>query len=188
MASRRSHSLPQHPFVSSGPVVLVSGRLEAYKHPVGAVDALSFLPAEVTLKITGDGPERAALERRIRQQQLTERAQLLGRVSDGDLRRWMRTANVLVSMSEHEAYGIVLLEALAAGASVVAWDTPGAPGDRRALWGGADPAGTRRRTGQRCCGRDPAPACNCENAFRHRGAADVGRRRQGNAGVVPRTR
>ena len=112
------------PFVSSAPVVLVSGRLEAYKHPVAAVDALSLLPAEVTLKITGDGPERVALEHRIRQRQLTDRAQLLGRVSDGDLRRWMRTADVLVSMSEHEAYGIVLLEALAAGASVVASDIP----------------------------------------------------------------
>jgi glycosyltransferase involved in cell wall biosynthesis len=112
------------PFASAGPLVLVSGRLEAYKHPVAAVDALSLLPAGVTLKITGDGPERAALEHRIRQLRLTDRAQLLGRVSDDDLRRWMRTARVLVSMSEHEAYGIVLLEALAAGAGVVASDIP----------------------------------------------------------------
>lgn len=112
------------PFPSSRPVVLVSGRLEAYKHPVAGVDALSLLPADVTLKITGDGPERRALEQRIRELQLTDRAELLGRVSDGDLRRWMRTASVLVSMSEHEAYGIVLLEALAAGARVVASDIP----------------------------------------------------------------
>ncbi|MBV9682870.1 MAG: glycosyltransferase family 4 protein [Solirubrobacterales bacterium] len=112
------------PFASQGPVILVSGRLEAYKHPVAAVDALSLLPGDVTLKITGDGPERGALEQRIRQQQLSGRAELLGRVSDEDLRRWMRTARVLVSMSEHEAYGIVLLEALAAGASVVASDIP----------------------------------------------------------------
>jgi glycosyltransferase involved in cell wall biosynthesis len=112
------------PYASAGPVVLVSGRLEAYKHPAAAVDALSLLPAEVSLKITGDGPDRRALEQRIRQRQLNDRAELLGRVSDGDLRRWMRTARVLVSMSEHEAYGIVLLEALAAGASVVASDIP----------------------------------------------------------------
>ncbi len=112
------------PFASPGPVILVSGRLEAYKHPAAAVDALSLLPAGVTLKITGDGPERGALEDRIRQRRLSDRAALLGRVSDDDLRRWMRTASVLISMSEHEAYGIVLLEALAAGARVVASDIP----------------------------------------------------------------
>ena len=112
------------PFAARGPVILVSGRLEAYKRPVAAVDALSMLPDDVTLKITGDGPERGALDRRIRQRHLGDRAELLGRVSDDDLRRWMRTASVLVSMSEHEAYGIVLLEALAAGAGVVASDIP----------------------------------------------------------------
>lgn len=112
------------PFVAAGPVLLVSGRLEAYKHAAAAVDALRLLPPGVTLKITGDGPERSALEDRIRQHQLTDRATLMGRVSDAELRRWMRTARVLVSMSAHEAYGIVLLEALAAGASVVASDIP----------------------------------------------------------------
>ncbi|MGA2924694.1 MAG: glycosyltransferase family 4 protein [Solirubrobacteraceae bacterium] len=112
------------PFASPGPVLLVSGRLEAYKHVAAAVDALRLLPAEVTLKITGDGPERPALEAKIRQRRLSDRATLLGRVSDAELRRWMRTARVLVTMSAHEAYGIVLLEALAAGASVVASDIP----------------------------------------------------------------
>ncbi len=48
----------------------------------------------------------------------------LGRVEDADLHSWLRTARVLCSLSEHEAYGLAPAEALAAGARVVLSDIP----------------------------------------------------------------
>ena len=38
------------------------------------------------------------------------------------MRRWQRTATVAVSLSRHEAFGLVLAEAVAAGAAVIASD------------------------------------------------------------------
>jgi glycosyltransferase involved in cell wall biosynthesis len=55
---------------------------------------------------------------------LRDRVTFLGQASDVDLRRWFRTATVYVSMSGHEAFGITLFEALAAGAGIVASDIP----------------------------------------------------------------
>ena len=52
------------------------------------------------------------------------RVELVGRVSDEDLPRWYRTAAAYVTMSEHEAFGLTLIEAAAAGAPVVASDIP----------------------------------------------------------------
>ena len=52
------------------------------------------------------------------------RIELVGRVSDEDLPRWYRTAAAYVTMSEHEAFGLTLIEAAAAGAPVVASDIP----------------------------------------------------------------
>jgi glycosyltransferase involved in cell wall biosynthesis len=65
--------------------------------------------------------ELQALARRL---EVDGQARFLGRVPDEDVRRWMRTAAVYVSMSEHESYGLSVAEAVAAGAAVVASDIP----------------------------------------------------------------
>ena len=67
---------------------------------------------------------RAALEALATELGVQGRVEFLGRVDDDALRRWFRTARVFASMSEHEAFGITVLEALAAGAAVVASDIP----------------------------------------------------------------
>jgi glycosyltransferase involved in cell wall biosynthesis len=47
-----------------------------------------------------------------------------GHVSDADLHRWLKTARLVVSLSEQEAFGLQVLEGVAAGKPVVASDIP----------------------------------------------------------------
>lgn len=102
------------------PYLLSVGRLEGYKR-VDLVIAAAALGAH-ELVVAGDGPERRALEAAAAQ--TGTQVRFLGRVDDAELHRWIRGAAVVVTMSEREAFGLVILEAFAAGVPVVASDIP----------------------------------------------------------------
>lgn len=112
------------PFDTGGKVVLSAGRIEAYKQVDRTVEAMRHLPGDFELRVTGDGPARAEAERLAGSLGLGARIRFLGRVSDAELYRWFRTADVYVSMSSNEAMPVTFIESLAAGASVVASDIP----------------------------------------------------------------
>lgn len=101
-------------------VVLSVGRLEAYKQINRLLLALPHLPGAYRLVIIGEGAERTRLQQLVDSLGLGERVRLLGHVSASVLHSWYRTADVVVSMSLHEAFGITLLEGAAAGAAVIA--------------------------------------------------------------------
>ncbi len=109
---------------SQPPTVLCVGRLEPYKNVGLVIQAMRHLPGEIRLVVVGDGPLRHRLERLAQETGTSQRVTLLGSVPRGILVRWIRTATVQVSMSAHEAFGITVLEALAAGTPVVASDIP----------------------------------------------------------------
>lgn len=113
------------PFAASDdrPLVLAGGRLEAYKQVDVVVAAMAALPGH-RLAVFGSGPAAPAVEAAVREAGAGDRVTLLGRVSDEDLRRWYRTADVYVTMSRKESFGLTVLEAVAAGAAVVASDIP----------------------------------------------------------------
>jgi glycosyltransferase involved in cell wall biosynthesis len=73
-----------------------------------AIDACRL--AKVRLLIVGDGPARAALERRA----AGSRSEFLGSLSDADLRAVMSRARAVILAGE-EDYGLVPLEANASG-------------------------------------------------------------------------
>ena len=80
------------------------------------LDAL-LLPSDVTLWVGGTGPQTESL--RARQRRPPHR--WLGRLSDDEVAARMRGADVFCAPSLHgESFGVVLLEAMAAGAVVVA--------------------------------------------------------------------
>ncbi len=110
------------------PRLVFVGRLEPRKGALLLADAyrklLDHLP-DATLTIVGDGPQRAELERRLAAVPAGQ-ARLLGRVTDAELARQLAVADVAVAPAlGGESFGIVLLEAMAAGTAVVAADLAG---------------------------------------------------------------
>lgn len=106
-----------------GPLILTAGALIPLKGQGLAIDALDHLPG-VTLMLAGEGPERAALERRARR--FGDRVRFLGGRPHEELAALMAAADVLVHPSEREGLANVWLEALACGTPVVISDAGGA--------------------------------------------------------------
>lgn len=104
-------------------LVLAAGRLEVYKRIDRIIAAMAHLP-DHRLVVIGSGPARPTLEEQVARLGVQERVAFLAAVPRDDFHRWLRTASVFVSLSEHEAFGITLLEAAVAGAGVVASDIP----------------------------------------------------------------
>lgn len=110
------------------PTLLFVGRLEARKGLEQLVRAFVRLKRQrptLRLLVVGDGPERARC-----QQLLTARLRadvlFLGQVDEEDKPRFHASADLFVAPNlGGESFGMVLLEAMAAGLPVVASDIPG---------------------------------------------------------------
>ncbi len=107
------------PFESVAPVVLSLGRVEPYKHVDQVVAAFAKVAAAAQLVVVGSGSALDAVKTAVGKD---TRVQVLGAVSDTDVNRWRASAAVLVSLSEHEAFGMAPLEAAAGGARLVLSD------------------------------------------------------------------
>jgi len=105
-------------------LVLAVGRLERYKQTERLVAAAPFLPPTYEVVVVGEGPARADLERVALETGGQGRLRLLGRVSHDELADLYGGAAVFVSLSQHESFGLTLLEAAVAGARIVASDIP----------------------------------------------------------------
>lgn len=105
-------------------VILVVGRLEAYKQIDRAIEALAYLPDFFRLVIVGDGPLRTALAHHASGCGVADRVTFAGRVSDDQLAGWYARAAALISLSSAEAFGLTVIEALAGGAHVICNDIP----------------------------------------------------------------
>lgn len=106
------------------PRVLFVGRLNYYKGVEHLIDAVSNLTVE--LRLVGDGSRREALEERAAERANEAHVSFAGEVSDDELARHYREADVFVlpSVERSEAFGIVQLEAMAHGVPVVNTDLP----------------------------------------------------------------
>lgn len=104
-------------------LVLFAGRLEPEKGPLDAVAAMH------QLGVRGVVVGRGSLETQVRAAiaSAAGRApiELRGAVSDEELRRLYARAAVVLMPSRYEGLGLVALEAMAAGAAVVAYDVTG---------------------------------------------------------------
>lgn len=105
--------------------LLFVGRLVSVKGADVALHALSHLDASYTLTICGDGPERSELERLATTLGFGDRVTFEGWVDHDELRAHAQRANIQLVPSRYEPFGIVALEAIAAGCAVVASDTGG---------------------------------------------------------------
>lgn len=109
------------------PSIFYVGRLEkrkGVKFLLKAMERLQINHPDVQLLIAGDGPDRSQLERYAREHDVS--ATFLGRVSETDKIKLLQQASVFCSPARYgESFGIVLLEAMAAGIPVVAGSNPG---------------------------------------------------------------
>jgi rhamnosyl/mannosyltransferase len=113
---------------SAGLRVLCVGRMTPYKGQEVLVRAMVRLPVATAQAIlVGTGPQRAAVERVTESLNLGDCVQLAGQLDDERLAALLSTCDVLVlpSLDRNEAFGMVLLEAMAFGKPVIASDVPG---------------------------------------------------------------
>jgi glycosyltransferase involved in cell wall biosynthesis len=110
------------PFSTANAVVLTVGRLARDKRVDRVIAAMAGLTPVFELVVIGDGPARRRLRDFAADLQVASRVRFVGRVPDADLYRWLRTARVLVTLSQEECFGLPVLEGIAAGAPVVASD------------------------------------------------------------------
>jgi glycosyltransferase involved in cell wall biosynthesis len=102
--------------------VLSVGRLEPYKQPMRLLEAAPHLPEPYAISFVGEGTLRSSLCARADQLGVASRVRVRGRVPDDDVRRAYRSADVFVTLSLQESFGLTLLEAAVSGAAVVASD------------------------------------------------------------------
>jgi len=103
--------------------VLFVGRLAAVKGLPMLLDAWAALADEfpdTTLKLVGDGPDRAMLERRVRDRGLADRVVFTGYQSQAQVGAHLAETDLFVMASFAEGVPVVLMEALAAGVPAVA--------------------------------------------------------------------
>lgn len=150
-----------------GPRMLFVGRLVYYKGLEVLLDAMGR--CEGSLVIVGEGPLEGALRALVTEKRLGERVLFAGRVSDADLPAFYQACDVFVlpSIARTEAFGVVQIEAMAAGRPVVSTNLPTGvpwvnqdgisglvvtPGDRTALGDALrrllDDGALRRRLGE----------------------------------------
>lgn len=103
------------------PAILFVGRHEPRKGLEVLLEAFDGLRQRAVLWVAGEGPATGHLRAGA-----PPGVEWLGRISDLELARRLRAAAVFCAPSRHgESFGVVLLEAMAAGTPVVASDIPG---------------------------------------------------------------
>ncbi|MGV9411287.1 glycosyltransferase family 4 protein [Nocardia sp. NPDC003693] len=116
---------------SGPPRLLYVGRLEYEK---GVQDAIAALPRirkqypGTTLTIAGIGTQFDWLRERARAARVARAVNFVGRLDHADLLGWLHGADAIVLPSRYEPFGIVALEAAAAGTPLVT-STAGGLGD-----------------------------------------------------------
>lgn len=129
-----THFAEVTPAPTEAPTVLFVGRIEKRKGLAVLLEAFRGLSGDLRLQIVGDGPEARSLRHRFADE---PRLEWLGQVSGDELARRLAAAEVLVAPAlGGESFGVVLLEAMAAGTAVLASDIPGyrLAGEAAAAW------------------------------------------------------
>ena len=119
----RIQDFPSERRGGEGQRVAFIGRLDPIKRIGDLVAAVSLLNANFTLDIWGEGSRRGEIQSTINRLGLQDRAILHGAVAGSA--QALEKADVLVLPSDAEGFGLVLIEAMAAGVPVIGTNVPG---------------------------------------------------------------
>jgi glycosyltransferase involved in cell wall biosynthesis len=107
------------------PVIMFCGKLIPRKRPLDLAAAIRLLPREVTALFVGDG----SMADRVRASLRPGAGAVTGFVNQSELPSYYHAADILVLPSEAEPWGLVVNEAMAAGALPVVSDRVGSAPD-----------------------------------------------------------
>ena len=99
------------------------GRLDPIKRISDLIDAMLLLPRATTLDIFGQGPQLQSLTAQILRLDLHSRVKMHGAIDSPQTA--LSQIDVLILPSEAEGFGLVLLEAMAAGVPVIGTNVAG---------------------------------------------------------------
>jgi glycosyltransferase involved in cell wall biosynthesis len=122
----RAHLRDERGIPAAAPVVVYSGRLapeKALPTLIAAFAEVARRKPEAMLLLVGNGPVRAALERQAGALGL-ENVRFAGGVEPGEVRSWLRVADVFALVSLSEGFPCALAEAMAVGLPAVVSDIP----------------------------------------------------------------
>ncbi|MEX1164759.1 MAG: glycosyltransferase [Nitriliruptor sp.] len=108
--------------------VVTVGRLAPGKAFHLLIDAFALIADDHpgwTVRIIGEGPRHEALAERAAAAELEDRIVLVGAIPDVDAE--LAAASIFTLTSRFESFGLVLLEAMAAGVAIVSFPTPTGP-------------------------------------------------------------
>ncbi len=110
------------------PVILFASKMQPHKRAADLLEAYARLSSTAYLVFTGDGEERAKLERRAHELKL-DSIRFIGFRNQSELPSLYDLCDVFVLPSEHEPWGLVVNEAMNAGKPVIVSDRVGAGPD-----------------------------------------------------------
>jgi glycosyltransferase involved in cell wall biosynthesis len=110
------------PYDSTKKLILFVGRIEKYKNIEHTVKAMEYLSDDYHFYIIGHGAYKLELERMINNLKLEKRVKILTNLDTSEVYRWMKTADLFITLSDIEAFGLTVIEALAAGTPVIVND------------------------------------------------------------------
>lgn len=115
------------PFAPGAKLIVGVGRLTRQKGFDRLIPMVARLGGDVRLALVGAGPDRAQLQALAAESGLGDRLLLPGFVAD--VTPWLAHADAFALPSRWEGFGHVIVEAMAAGVPVAAYDCPHGPRD-----------------------------------------------------------
>jgi glycosyltransferase involved in cell wall biosynthesis len=104
------------------PLVLFAAKLQPWKRPLDVIMAVERAECEANVIVIGDGPIRDEVGRLVAGRPWVR---ALGFVNQGEIGEWFGAADVFVLPSDREPWGVVVNEAMAAGAVPIVSDRVG---------------------------------------------------------------
>ena len=119
--------LRRYKMTRSGPILLAVGPVIARKNPEFLVRLMTNFRGRATLIWVGEGPLRPAMERLAIRLRVASHVWFPGFVPEADKQAFFRLADCFVHTSRLEGFPLAVLEAMAAGLPVVAWQAASLP-------------------------------------------------------------
>jgi len=108
-------------------IIFALGRMTQYKGFDILIDAANKISDDAVILIGGDGRLLKTYKDKVLEKKLENKVYLIGHISDEEVAAYFEAATVfcLPSNARSEAFGVVLLEAMAAGKPIVSTNIPG---------------------------------------------------------------